>query len=165
MSDLIAIYPGSFDPITNGHLDLVGRAAGMFSKVIVAITDNNQKKPLFQTRQRRELAETALRKLKNVEVDAFSGLLVHYAKQKKARVLLRGLRAVSDFEFELQMALMNRNLGSKIETLFMTPKDSYTYLSSSLVKEIARLGGNVKPFVPLVVEKALRAKYPRSKQR
>lgn len=164
MSELVAIYPGSFDPITNGHLDLIGRAAGMFTKVVVAITDNNQKNPLFSAKQRCELAESALKKIKNVEVDVFSGLLVDYAKEKKARVLLRGLRAVSDFEYELQMALMNRNLSSKIETLFMTPRDSYTYLSSSLVKEIARHGGNVKPFVPRVVEQALRAKYSRSKR-
>jgi pantetheine-phosphate adenylyltransferase len=164
MSELVAIYPGSFDPITNGHLDLISRAAGMFSKVVVAITDNDQKHPLFPARQRRELAQTALRKIKNAEVDIFSGLLVDYARQKKARVLLRGLRAVSDFEYELQMALMNRTLSSRIETLFMTPRDSYTYLSSSLVKEIARHGGNVRPFVPRVVELALKKKYSRPKR-
>ena len=165
MPDLIAIYPGSFDPITNGHLDLVRRASGIFAKVVVAITDNDYKNPLFKLNERRELASKALAKYRNVEVDVFSGLLVSYAEKKKARVLLRGLRAVSDFEYELQMAMMNRNLNSRIETLFMTPKDSYTYLSSSLVKEIARLGGKIKPFVPPVVEKALRAKYPRSNRR
>jgi len=163
MSDLIAIYPGSFDPITNGHLDLIRRASRMFTKVVVALTDNNDKNPLFKLEERKQLAEAAVVKHKNVEVDIFSGLLVAYAEKKKARVLLRGLRAVSDFEYELQMALMNRNLDRRIETLFMTPKDSYTYLSSSLIKEIARLGGNVKPFVPLVVEKALKKKYKQSR--
>ena len=163
MSDLIAIYPGSFDPITNGHLDLIRRASRMFMKVVVALTDNNDKNPLFKLEERKQLAEAAVVKHKNVEVDIFSGLLVAYAEKKKARVLLRGLRAVSDFEYELQMALMNRNLDRRIETLFMTPKDSYTYLSSSLIKEIARLGGNVKPFVPLVVEKALKKKYKQSR--
>ena len=161
MSELIAIYPGSFDPITNGHLDLISRASRMFTKVVVALTDNNDKNPLFKLEERRQLAEKAVAKHKNVEVDVFSGLLVAYAGKKKARVLLRGLRAVSDFEYELQMALMNRNLDRRIETLFMTPKDSYTYLSSSLIKEIARLGGNVKPFVPPVVEKALKKKFIR----
>lgn len=159
MSELIAIYPGSFDPITNGHLDLIGRASRMFSKVVVAFTDNSQKNPLFKLEERKQLAAKAVAKYRNVEIDSFSGLLVGYAEKKKARVLLRGLRAISDFEYELQMALMNRNLDHRIETLFMTPKDSYTYLSSSLIKEIARLGGNVKPFVPPVVEKALKRKF------
>jgi pantetheine-phosphate adenylyltransferase len=163
MSDLIAIYPGSFDPITNGHLDLIRRASRMFSKLVVAITDNNYKDPLFKLQERKELAQKAVAKHKNVEVDIFAGLLVAYADKKKARVLLRGLRAVSDFEYELQMAMMNRNLDGSIETLFMTPKDSYTYLSSSLIKEIARLGGKVKPFVPPMVEKALKKKFARSR--
>ena len=157
-NELIAIYPGSFDPITNGHLDLIGRAGSLFSKVVVAVADNSGKNPLFTLEERMKMITQAVKRHKNVEADCFSGLLVDYAKTKKARVLLRGLRAVSDFEYELQMALMNRNLNDGVETLFMTPKDSYTYLSSSLIKEIARLGGDIGPFVPPVVEESLRKK-------
>lgn len=161
MPELTAIYPGSLDPITNGHIDLISRASEMFSHVIVAITDNRKKDHLFPLEQRHRLAREALSKWKNVEVETFSDLLVHYVARKKAKILLRGLRAVSDFEYELQLALMNRSLHPGLETLFMTPKDSYTYLSSSLVKEIARLGGDVGAFVPAVVEAALRDKFPR----
>ncbi|MBV9463714.1 MAG: pantetheine-phosphate adenylyltransferase [Verrucomicrobiae bacterium] len=159
MPKIIAIYPGSFDPITNGHLDLIARAAGIFDRVIVALAENSGKDPLFTREERRKLAEEAVRRHASVEVDFFSGLLVDYVEKRGARVILRGLRAVSDFDYELQMALMNRNLASRVETLFMTPKDTYTYLSSSLVKDIARLGGDVAPFVPPAVEAALRRKF------
>jgi pantetheine-phosphate adenylyltransferase len=159
MSELIAIYPGSFDPITNGHLDLIGRAASLFSKVVVAVAEDSVKEPLFSLEERKRLVTQSVKAHPNVEVDSFSGLLVDYARKRKARVLLRGLRAVSDFEYELQMALMNRNLNDSVETLFMTPKDSYTYLSSSLIKEIARLGGHVAPFVPAEVDQAVRKKF------
>lgn len=154
----IAIYPGSFDPITNGHLDVICRAASMFDQVIVAVAHNGEKKPLFTTEERVTLVEHAVKRIPNVTVDGFQGLLVDYARKKKARVIIRGLRAVSDFEFEFQMALMNRKLDPKTETIFLMPKDEYTFISSRLVKEIAWLGGNVSDFVPVDVQRALKAK-------
>lgn len=156
------IYPGSFDPFHNGHLDVVRRAARIFDRVIVAVAQNEGKKPLFALDERYGLVVAAVRELPNVEADRFDGLLVHYVVQRGACAVLRGLRAVSDFEFEFQLALMNRKLDERVETLFMTPKDTYTFVSSRLVKEIARLGGDVTPFVPENVVVALRAKLGRS---
>jgi len=157
----IAVYPGSFDPITNGHLDVIRRAAKMFDRVIVAVARNADKAPLFTVEERETLARGAMRGLRNVAVDDFEGLLVGYARRKKASVVVRGLRAVSDFEFEFQMALMNRKLDGEIETIFLMPKDEYTFISSHLVKEIAGLGGDVSSFVPRAVEEALRRKLAR----
>lgn len=154
----LAIYPGSFDPITNGHLDVISRAAGMFDHVVVAVAHNVEKMPLFTTKQRVALVESAVKGIRNVSVDGFSGLLVEYARQKKARVIVRGLRAVSDFEFEFQMALMNRRLEPRVETIFLMPKDEYTFISSRLVKEIAWLGGDVSNFVTADVQRALKEK-------
>lgn len=154
----IAIYPGSFDPPTNGHLDLVQRAAKLFDRVIVAVARNLSKSPLFSFEERKQLIAEAIKKMDNVEVDGFDGLLVEYAKQCKGQAIIRGLRAVSDFEFEFQMALVNRTLNEQIETIFMMPKDSYTFLSSSIVKELARLNGDITSFVPPHVEVALRKK-------
>jgi pantetheine-phosphate adenylyltransferase len=151
----IAIYPGSFDPITNGHLDVVCRAAALFDRVIVAVAHNEEKASLFTPAERMTLVKNAVRGLRNVSVDHFDGLLVKYAQRKKAVVLVRGLRAVSDFEYELQLALMNRKLAPKVETIFLAPKDEYTFVSSRLVKEIARLGGDVRRFVPPAVAAAL----------
>ena len=151
----IAIYPGSFDPLTNGHLDVVQRAAKLFDVVIVAVAKNEGKQPLFTLAERVDLVKEAVKSLPNVEADAFDGLLVDYVAAKKARAIVRGLRAVSDFEFEFQLALMNRKLNENIETIFMMPKDTYTFLSSRIVKEIARLGGDVSPFVPFNVQAAL----------
>src|ERR1700733_4697767 len=153
-----AIYPGSFDPLTNGHLDVLQRATKLLDRVIVAIAKNESKNPLFTSAERVALIKEAVTNLSNVEVDAFDGLLVEYAARQKASAIVRGLRAVSDFEFEFQLALMNRNLNEKIETIFMMPKDSYTFISSRIVKEIARLGGDVNPFVPAHVEAALKQK-------
>jgi pantetheine-phosphate adenylyltransferase len=153
-----AIYPGSFDPLTNGHLDVMQRAAKLFDNVIVAVAKNDEKHPLFTLAQREALVKKAVAHLPNVMTDSFDGLLVEYAAERKAQAIVRGLRAVSDFEFEFQLALMNRKLDEKIETIFMMPKDTYTFLSSRIVKEIARLGGNVSPFVPAHVQAALREK-------
>ena len=153
-----AIYPGSFDPLTNGHLDVVQRAAKLFDHVIVAVAKNEGKNPLFTLEERVELVRRAVKPHRNVKVDSFEGLLVDYVVANKARCIVRGLRAISDFEFEFQLALMNRKLNENVETIFMMPKDTYTFLSSRIVKEIARLGGNIKPFVPDVVEKALKKK-------
>ncbi len=150
-----AIYPGSFDPLTNGHLDVVQRAAKLFDRVIVAVAQNEGKQPLFALAERRALVAQAVKHLPNVTADTFDGLLVEYVAGKKAQVIVRGLRAVSDFEFEFQLALMNRKLDENIETIFMTPKDTYTFLSSRIVKEIARLGGDVSPFVPPQIRTAL----------
>ena len=150
-----AIYPGSFDPLTNGHLDVVQRAARLFDRVIVAVAQNEGKQPLFALGERRALVAQAVKHLPNVTADTFDGLLVEYVAGKKAQVIVRGLRAVSDFEFEFQLALMNRKLDENIETIFMTPKDTYTFLSSRIVKEIARLGGDVSPFVPPQIRTAL----------
>lgn len=151
----IAVYPGSFDPVTNGHLDVIERATRLFDEVIVAIASNDAKNPLFTLKERRELVAQAIKPWNNVTVDDFPGLLVEYARAKGACALVRGLRAVSDFEFEFQMALMNRSLDPKIETIFLMPKEDYTYLSSRIIKEIARLGGNVSGFVPSWVAEAL----------
>ena len=149
------IYPGSFDPITNGHLDVIERAAKLFDRVIVAVAVNSSKDPLFTKDQRQEQITEAVAALGNVEVSAFDGLLVDFARDQKAQAIIRGLRAVSDFEFEFQLALMNRKLEPNIETIFMMPRETYTFLSSKLVKEIAQLGGNVSAFVPPHVERAL----------
>ena len=153
-----AIYPGSFDPMTNGHLDVVQRAAKLFDRVVVAVAKNEGKHPLFTEAERMKLVKEAVAGLPNVEADSFDGLLVEYVAAKKARAIVRGLRAVSDFEFEFQLALMNRKLDENIETIFMMPKDTYTFLSSRIVKEIARLGGDVSQFVPPNVQKALKKK-------
>jgi pantetheine-phosphate adenylyltransferase len=158
MRSLLAIYPGSFDPVTNGHLDLIERAAKLFDRLIVAVLQNDGKEPLFTSAERVEMLREATRRWRNVEVDVFDGLLVEYARQKKARVIIRGIRAVSDYEYELQMALMNRKLEPDIETVFMLPAEAYSYLSSRLVKEIVRLGGSVRDLVPPIVEKRLRAR-------
>ena len=155
----IAVYPGSFDPITNGHLDIVRRVSQMFDRVIVAVAVNGEKSPLFTVAERLRLAAEAVKGLKNVSVDKFDGLLVNYARRKRARILVRGLRAVSDFEFEFQLALMNRKLDSGIETIFLMTKDEYTFISSRQVKEICRLGANVSDFVPRGVERAMRRRF------
>ena len=152
------VYPGSFDPITNGHLDVVQRAAKMFDRVILAVARNEGKKPLFTLTERKEMALEATSGLGNISVETFEGLLVEYVVQHKACAVVRGLRAVSDFEFEFQLALMNRNLNESVETVFLMPKDSYSFLSSRLVKEVARLGGDVGQFVPAGVVAALRQK-------
>ena len=154
----IAIYPGTFDPFTNGHMDIVKRAVKLFDKVIVTIARNPGKNPMFSEQERLSLVKAALKGNKRVDVELFDGLLVEYAKKKKATAIVRGLRAISDFEYELQMALMNRKLNDKFETVFMMPNAKYTYLDSSIVREIARLGGDVSDFVPPVVQKALAAK-------
>ena len=155
----IAVYPGSFDPITNGHLDIIRRAAKMFDRVIVSVAINAEKTPLFSLRERVVLARDAGKGFKNVTVDEFGGLLVSYARRKRAAVLVRGLRAVSDFEFEFQLALMNRKLDPGIETIFLMTKDEYTFISSRQVKEICRMGGNVSDFVPRGVERAMKRKF------
>jgi pantetheine-phosphate adenylyltransferase len=153
-----AIYPGSFDPFTNGHLDLVQRAARLFDRVIVAVAVSDGKHPLFTLDERRALIEQSIADMPNVEADTFDGLLVNYVQKHSAQAIVRGLRAVSDFEFEFQMALMNRKLNDSFETIFMMPKDTYTFLSSRIVKEIARLGGDVTTFVPEHVQAALEIK-------
>lgn len=154
----VAVYPGSFDPITYGHLDVIQRAARLFDRVIVAVAQNEGKRPLFNLEERRRLAAEATAELDNVEVDAFTGLLIDYVQERHSRVILRGLRAVSDFEFEFQLALTNRRINDQIETMFMMPRDTYTFLSSRIVKEICRLGGDVSPFVPPSVQAALQAR-------
>lgn len=155
----LAIYPGSFDPITNGHLDVIERAKRMFGRVIVAVAHDTEKAALFSVAERLAMARQAVQHLSGIEVDDFKGLLVRYVRRKKAKVVVRGLRAVSDFEFEFQLALMNRKLEPRFETIFLMPKDEYTFISSRLVREIAALGGDVRPFVPKGVEKALAAKF------
>ena len=152
------IYPGSFDPLTNGHLDLVHRAAKLFDQVIVAVAGNEGKGPLFSIEQRLDLVRQSIKGLDNVSAEAFEGLLVEYVEKRGGQAVIRGLRAVSDFEFEFQLALMNRKLNERVETIFMMPKDTYTFLSSRIVKEIARLGGDVSEFVPPQVVTILRKK-------
>jgi pantetheine-phosphate adenylyltransferase len=156
-----AIYPGSFDPVTNGHLDVVERARKLFDEVVVAVAHNDEKQPLFSLQERLDLLGETVGKIDNVRVAQFEGLLVDFALAQKAHAVIRGLRAVSDFEFEFQMALMNRKLKGDLEAIFLMPKEEYTYLSSRLVKEIARLGGDVSSFVPPLVAKALTQKFSR----
>lgn len=151
----IAIYPGSFDPLTNGHLDVIQRATKLFDRIIVAVAKSESKTPLFDLEEREEMVRQAIGPLPTVEADSFDGLLVEYVDRRGAQAVIRGLRAVSDFEFEFQLALMNRKLNERIETIFMMPKDTYTFLSSRIVKEIARLGGDVGAFVPAHVKIAL----------
>jgi pantetheine-phosphate adenylyltransferase len=158
MEPVLAIYPGSFDPVTNGHLDLIERGAKLFERLVVAILQNTEKAPLFTLAERTEMLSEVTAAFANVEVDCFHGLLVDYAKKRKAHVLLRGIRAVSDYEFELQMAMMNRKLQPGLETVFMLPAMEYSFLSSRLVREIAQLGGSVSGLVPVAVERRLRAK-------
>ncbi len=158
MSEILAIYPGSFDPITNGHLDLIERGSRLFDQLIVAVLTNLEKQSLFSVTERVEMLRQVTAGMRNVSVDTFSGLLVDYAMQKKAQVILRGVRAFSDYEYELQMTLMNRKLEPKLETVFLMPAESYSYLSSRLVKEIVKSGGSVKGLVPPLVEKRLRTK-------
>ena len=154
-----AIYPGSFDPVTNGHLDVIERGRKLFDEVVVAVAHNDEKQPLFSLEQRLDLLQKTAGQIENVQIAEFSGLLVEFARAQGARAVIRGLRAVSDFEFEFQMALMNRNLNAAVETIFLMPKEEYTYLSSRIVKEIARLGGDVANFVPDCVVKALSGKF------
>ncbi len=154
-----AIYPGSFDPFTNGHLDIVERASRLFDRVVVAVASSEAKHPLFSISERVALVKETVRSLKNVEADSFDCLLVDYVSEQSAQAVVRGLRAVSDFEFEFQLALMNRSLNDSFETIFMMPKDTYTFLSSRIVKEIAHLGGDVSAFVPAHVRTALAAKW------
>src|ERR1700751_5912525 len=158
MKTSIDIYPGSFDPVTNGHLDLIERGEKMFDLLIVAVLQNAEKRPLFSVNERVEMLRETTKQWNDVEVDVFDGLLVDYARKKGAGVILRGIRAVSDYEYELQMALMNRKLEPRLETVFMLPGLTYSYLSAKLVREIAQLGGPLSGFVPPVVEQRLRAK-------
>jgi pantetheine-phosphate adenylyltransferase len=154
----LAVYPGSFDPLTNGHVDIITRGARLFDRIIVAILINAEKAPLFTMTERVDIAREVFKELPNVEVDTFDGLLVDYVERRRAQVIVRGLRAVSDFEFEFQMALMNQRLNGKIETIFMMPAEQYTYTSSRLIKEVFRLGGRVQGLVPDMVEERLRRK-------
>lgn len=158
MKRVIAIYPGSFDPLTNGHLDLIERGSKIFDELIVAILRNPEKEPLFSLQERRAMLEETTARFPNVRIDTFAGLLVDYANQQKASAVLRGIRAISDYEYELQMAMMNRKLEPKLETVFMMPAETYSYLSSRLVREIAKLGGSVHGLVPEAVEERLRRK-------
>ena len=154
-----AVYPGTFDPITHGHTDLVRRASGLFDKVIVGVEANAGKQPVCNVHERKKLAETVLQDIHNVEVVTFDILLVEFVKQQNASVVLRGLRAVSDFEYEFQLAGMNRRLAPEIETMFLTPAEKYTFISSSLIREVAKLGGDVSEFVHPAVVEALKTKF------
>ena len=153
------IYPGTFDPITNGHLDVIVRALALFDKVIVTVAENRDKVPLFSVEERLDILQEAVKGLGNVEVDHFSGLVVDHARAREACAIIRGLRAVSDFEAEFQMALMNRHMNQDVATVFLMPHDRYTHLNSSIIREIASLGGDVSDFVPPVVHEALKKKY------
>jgi pantetheine-phosphate adenylyltransferase len=154
----IAIYPGSFDPLTMGHVDIIQRGSRFFDRIVVAVSINVEKSHLFTVHERVDIAREVFQGRANVEVDTFDGLLVDYARRRQASVIVRGLRAVSDFEYEMQMALMNRRLNPEVETIFMMPAEPYTYVSSRLVKEVVALGGSVKDIVPEIVERRLRDK-------
>jgi pantetheine-phosphate adenylyltransferase len=158
LKQVLAIYPGSFDPPTNGHLDLIERGSKIFDELVVAILQNPEKYPLFTVGERRAMLEKLTASFKNVRVDTFDGLTVDYAARVQASAVLRGIRALSDYEYELQMALMNRKLQPELETVFMMPAEQYSYLSSRLVREVAKLGGSIRDLVPVMVEQRLREK-------
>ncbi len=157
----LALFPGSFDPLTNGHVDIVLRCAHLFERVLIAVLVNPDKKPLFRPDERVAIIREVFREYPNVEVDTFAGLLVDYARERRASAIVRGLRAISDFEYEFQMALMNRHLSPGLEVLFMVPGEAYTFVSSSLVREVAMLGGDVSSYVPRTVQEALTRKFAR----
>ncbi len=159
----VAVYPGTFDPITNGHIDLINRALEFVDELIIAILVNSEKKPLFSVRERIQLIKQVLPENKRIRIEQFDGLLVDYATKVGARMILRGLRAVSDFDYEFQMALMNRRLQGQIQTVFLVPAEQYSYVSSKLVKEISNLGGAVTGLVPPIVEKRMKEKFHRMK--
>jgi pantetheine-phosphate adenylyltransferase len=163
MSEKIAVYPGSFDPITNGHLSIITRAQGIFDKLILAILKNPQKAPLFSVDERIHMIKQGIKGLPNVEVDTFDGLLVDYAVQKKANVILRGLRALSDFEYEFQMALMNRKMNRVVQSIFLMTDYKWFYISSTIIKEAASLGGDISGLVPEIVNQKLKEKFRQSK--
>jgi pantetheine-phosphate adenylyltransferase len=154
----VAVYPGTFDPITNGHIDIIQRAATLFDRVIVAVATNPQKKPLFSVEERMDMIAEVTKNLPQVEIDHIEGLMVDYAIKKRAHAIIRGLRAISDFEYEFQMALVNRKLSEELVTVFLMPRENYTYLNSSIVKEVAHFGGNIKCFVPEYVRQKIQAK-------
>ncbi|MFQ3675853.1 MAG: pantetheine-phosphate adenylyltransferase [Endomicrobiia bacterium] len=155
----VAVYPGSFDPPTNGHIDLIIRSSKIFDKVIVSIITNPIKQPLFSVEERYKMLKTVTKKIKNVEIDTFNGLLVDYLRNKKIRIVIRGLRVISDFEYEFQMALTNRKLYPEIEIIYLMPSEKWTYISSSLVKEILRFGGDIKDFVPREIMEIIKEKF------
>jgi len=158
MKSIVAIYPGSFDPVTNGHLDLIARGSRIFDRLIVAVLQNLDKAPLFSARERAEMLREVTGEWPNVEVDLFDGLLVDYVRRRNAQVILRGIRAISDYEYEFQMALMNRRLEANVETVFMMPAEKYSYLSSRIVREVAQLGGSIEGLVPPLVVGRLKSK-------
>jgi len=159
MKKTIAIYPGTFDPVTNGHLDIIERASGIFDKVIVAVAVNQSKKPIFTQEERKEMITNVTSDIENVEADLFEGLLVRYAEKKRATVIIRGLRAISDFEYEFQMSLTNRKLSPAINTIFLMPNEKYSFLNSSIVRELASYDADVKEFVPAYVLEKLKKKF------
>lgn len=160
MSEKIAVVPGSFDPITNGHLDIIHRASDIFDKVYVSVLNNSKKNPLFTIDERIELISQVTSHLPNIVIECSSGLLIEYAKKRKAKAIIRGLRAVSDFEYEMQITSVNRMLDESIETFFIMAKNQYSFLSSSIVKEVAKYNGDVSELIPKVVEQALKEKFP-----
>jgi len=155
----LAIYPGSFDPVTNGHIDLIKRATGIFSRVIVAVANNTHKKPLFSVDERVEMLQACTKGIKGIQVEAFNGLVVEYARKNNVKVLIRGLRMISDFEYEFQMALTNRRFNEELETVFLMPSEGYSFLSSTLLKEAAALGADVSSFVPDMVNERMKQKF------
>ncbi len=160
-----AVYPGTFDPVTNGHIDLIKRAVCMFKKVVVAVANNPEKRPLFTFEERKRFIEESVSEVGNVCVESFNSLLVNYAREMKAEVIIRGIRAVTDFDYEYQMAMMNRSLDSGVETVFLLPSEEYAYVSSRLIKEVASLGGDVSHLVPPLVEAALKDKLGLTNQK
>ena len=164
MNTVRAIYPGTFDPLTNGHLDLIARGSKIFDHLVIAILNNSEKQPLFPVEERVAMITESTREFGNISVGTFDGLLVEFARQQQAQALLRGIRAISDYEYEFQMALMNRRLAPQLETVFMMPAEKYSYVSSRLIREVFRLGGSVEGLVPSIVIERLQNRVPRSSE-